>query len=387
MSGLAKLLTTIAPPPAQPLSREYDGLEFRWKMFSFRPNEFKFEAVVLGIVGFYLSIYFIGKLINNNRAKSTIKPFELILSNQFSSVRELLSSSPSFWLLYATGRRNLLSLHLTISLLPIHDLAGLLIHFIKSIIEPTYDNSENINFDFTLGRGEFGLQGEGLGVWGIVDKSALRETREKRWDLTFAKLNDSASGFPITHALFTEHVEITELLLKTPNIGISEILNNKEAVSVLKYLLISDIPQNRPSKGSLNSKSKSRHIILSFYKPNSKIQEESIKLWIQITLNIIDLIGNGNKKENLIKPEILKKLIKTRQLVDEDLNKSYKKEQEEDKEPEETPEEKRQARKKLEREKLSEKERKKLEDLEKKRELRKLQKKQALSGSGSAGGR
>ncbi|WWC60899.1 uncharacterized protein I303_103475 [Kwoniella dejecticola CBS 10117] len=383
MSGLAKLITAIAPPPAKPLSRDYDGFEFRWKMFAFRPAEFKFEASVLGIVGIYLAIYLIGKVVNSSRARSSIKPYESLLAHQFSSVRALLASSPSLWLLYATGRRNLLSLHVTVSLLPIHDLAGLVIHFVKSIIEPTYDGSENINFDFTLGRGEYGLQGEGLGVWGIVDKSALRETREKRWDLTFAKLNDSASGIPITHALFTEHVEITDLLLKTPNIGISDVLNTTEAASVLKYLLISDVPQNRPSKGPLSAQSKSRHVILSVYKPSSPAQEDAVKAWIQVTLNIVDLVN----KQGLLKPDISRKLIKTRQTVDSDLGQAYKKEQDEDKEPEETPEERRAAKKKAEREKLSDKERKKLEDLEKKREMRKMQKKQALGGAGAGGGR
>ncbi|WVW82862.1 hypothetical protein I302_104874 [Kwoniella bestiolae CBS 10118] len=379
MSGLAKLLTSIAPPPAAPLSRDYDGLEYRWKMFSFRPAAFKFEAVVLGIVGFYLAIYLVGKAINTGRAKSTIKPYESLLTNQFSQVRPLLSSSPALHLLYATGRRNLLSLHTTVSLLPIHDLAGLVIHFVKSVIEPTYNGAEQLNFDFTVGRGELGLQGEGLGVWGVVDKSALRETREKRWDLTFPKLNDSATNLPITHALFTEHVEITDLLLKTPNIGVGEVLNDKDAAAVLKYLLISDTPAIRPNRGPLSPKAKSRHVILSVYKPSTPAQVEAVKAWIQVSLNIVDLLSKS-ASGGLLKPDISRKLLKTRQTVDADLAVDYKKEQDEDKPAEETPEERRAAKKKAEREKLSEKELKKLEDLEKKREMRKMQKKQAMGG-------
>ncbi|WWD01172.1 hypothetical protein V866_008112 [Kwoniella sp. B9012] len=379
MSGLVKLLGAIAPPPAAPLSREYDGLEFRWKMFTFRPAAFKFEAAVLGIVGFYLLIYLVGKTINTGRAKSAIKPFENLLSSQFTQVRPLLSSSPALHLLYASGRRNLLSLHTTVSLLPIHDLAGLVIHFVKTIIEPTYSGAEQINFDFTLGRGELGLQGEGLGVWGLVDKSAMRETREKRWDLTFPKLNDSATNLPITHALFTEHVEITDLLLKTPNIGISEILKDNDAASVLQYLLISDVPATRPSRGPLSSKAKSRHVILSVYKPTTPAQIDAVKAWIQVALNIVDLLAKS-ASGGLLKPDISRKLIKTRQTVDADLAVDYKKEQDEDKPAEETPEERRAAKKRAEREKLSEKELKKLEDLEKKREMRKMQKKQSMGG-------
>jgi hypothetical protein len=58
-----------------------------------------------------------------------------------------------------------------------------LVDTFKSIIEPTYDVSETLLFNFTLGRGDQGKQGEGLGVWSIVDKSAMRETKANRWDL------------------------------------------------------------------------------------------------------------------------------------------------------------------------------------------------------------
>lgn len=74
-------------------------------------------------------------------------------------------------------------MHSTITLTPLHDIASLAIHYGKAIIEPAYDVSETVLFDLTLGRGADGLQGEGLGVWAIADKSAMRDIREKRWDL------------------------------------------------------------------------------------------------------------------------------------------------------------------------------------------------------------
>jgi len=80
----------------------------------------------------------------------------------------------------------MMSLHTTLSLLPYHDVAGLVVHLVKSTIEPTYDGSEGILFELTLGRGETGLQGEGVGVWAVVDKGLMRQTREKRWDLVRA---------------------------------------------------------------------------------------------------------------------------------------------------------------------------------------------------------
>jgi hypothetical protein len=105
------------------------------------------------------------------------------LKAQFASVRPPVASSPAQHLIFASGRRNVHALHTTIKLYPLHDLVGLITNTGRSIIEPTFDASEQINFDFTLGKGAEGLQGEGLGVWGVVDKGAMRETKENRWDL------------------------------------------------------------------------------------------------------------------------------------------------------------------------------------------------------------
>ena len=64
-------LNMIMPPPATALSRDYEGPEFRWKVFTFRPKEFWREGIVAGLCVLYLTLFFIGKLLNNYRAKAT----------------------------------------------------------------------------------------------------------------------------------------------------------------------------------------------------------------------------------------------------------------------------------------------------------------------------
>ncbi|GFZ45782.1 hypothetical protein JCM24511_03512 [Saitozyma sp. JCM 24511] len=376
MSGLLKVLSAITPPPAQPAAREYDGWELRWKMLVFRPAMFKFEGVVLGVLAGYLLLYFIGRFINMSRAKATIKPFEKTIDSQFKVSRPLLSSGPSLHLLYSTGRRNVLCMHSTITLTPLHDIASLAIHYGKAIIEPAYDVSETVLFDLTLGRGADGLQGEGLGVWAIADKSAMRDIREKRWDLTFPRLHDS-SIVPVTHALFAEHSDVTDVLMKTSGVGISDVLSDPKAASVLKYLLVTDQPARRPAKGPLPAKFRSREILLCLYKPKNAAQVEAAKAWLQVALNIADL----ESRPNLLKPDVARKLVKTRQQVDLDLTSAYSKEVAEDAPKEETAEERRLAKKKAERAQMSEKELKRLEELEKKREMRKMQKRGIKGGA------
>ena len=71
MSGILKVLQVLSPPPAAPMTEEYDGLEFRFKMLVFRPAMFKNEAIILGCLGLYMLWFFVGGYINNSRAKKT----------------------------------------------------------------------------------------------------------------------------------------------------------------------------------------------------------------------------------------------------------------------------------------------------------------------------
>lgn len=194
---------------------------------------------------------------------------------------------------------------------------------------------------------------------------------------SFARLQET-SAVPVTHSLFTEHSEITETLLKTPNIGISNLLGDAESVDLLKYFIIADVPDRKPFKGPLPAEKRARTIVVALHPPTNSNQEAVVAAWYQVALNVADLLG-----KNPIKPEVVRKLVRTRQDVDNALAKEYRKEQEEEGEVE-SAEDKRLAKKKAARAGLSEKELKKLEEKERKREIRKMQKR---AGPGGAGGR
>ena len=114
---------------------------------------------------------------------ASYKPYDSILKTNFASSRPLVHSGPSQHLSYSTGRRNVLALHGTLKLFPFHDVAGIVTNLVKSVIDPTADTSEGLVWGLTLGRGEFGLQGEGVGVWAVVNKSDLKAVKGGRWDL------------------------------------------------------------------------------------------------------------------------------------------------------------------------------------------------------------
>ena len=60
------------------------------------------------------------------------------------------------------------------------------------------------------------------------------------------------------------------------------------------------MPCRRPTKGPLPSKFKSREIILAVRKPFNTAQETAVKAWLQVALNIADLLS----KPNVLKPDV-----------------------------------------------------------------------------------
>jgi hypothetical protein len=97
----------------------------------------------------------------------------------------LISNGPATYLHYLTGRRNLLSLHMTLNLVPRHNFIQLVQDLVMGIVDPVSQAIEDeIVLDFTLGEGGKGQTGEGPGVWAVVDKSGvLSSIRKKRWDI------------------------------------------------------------------------------------------------------------------------------------------------------------------------------------------------------------
>jgi hypothetical protein len=97
----------------------------------------------------------------------------------------LISNGPATYLHYLTGRRNLLSLHMALNLLPRHNFIQLIQDLVFSIIDPVSQSVEDeIVLDFTLGENGKGQLGEGPGVWAVVDKSGvLTSIRKQRWDV------------------------------------------------------------------------------------------------------------------------------------------------------------------------------------------------------------
>ncbi|KAJ9112587.1 hypothetical protein QFC19_000606 [Naganishia cerealis] len=373
MSGLQGIMSLLAPPPVV-FEENYAGLEFRWKNLAFRPAMFIKEALVLGIVALLLMAYYLGKSMNQRRAKSWWKAFHDQYSPQFKAMsplpsQPLISNGPSIYLHYLTGRRNLLSLHMVLNLLPRHNFIQLIQDLVFSVIDPVSQTADDeIVLDFTLGESGKGQLGEGPGVWGVVDKSGvLTSIRKQRWDVTFTKAAENPL-VPQTHMVLTETADSSDYILKANNIGLIEALKDQRTAKWFKSLVITDQPSKRPSKGPVPEGAKSRHLILTLRLPSESQMQEATP-WIQIALNLIDMMAKTS-----VKPETTRKLKKVRADVDQELAKEYQREVQE--ETGETEDEKRAAKRRAEEKRralLSPEEQRRLEEKEKKKAMRKAQ--------------
>ncbi|KAG6821261.1 hypothetical protein H0H93_002371 [Arthromyces matolae] len=99
---LQNLLKGLSPPPVI-VPPEYDGLQYKWKMFVFRPAMFKLELVLLIGIAVYLAAVYLG--IQRNKSKDDVTlDFKLApgaLANDFVwavvAKDELLSIKQNRW--------------------------------------------------------------------------------------------------------------------------------------------------------------------------------------------------------------------------------------------------------------------------------------------------
>ncbi|KAI0796653.1 DUF1682-domain-containing protein [Abortiporus biennis] len=379
---LTQLLASLSPQTPV-LSDDYDGLEYRWKMFAFRPALFKNEIFFLGAVLTYVLFHFIGKRVNAERAHKWYKAHEKLYVSQFSKPVQphgLTKDGNSDSFVFSTGRRAVNYLHTTFSLRPRHDPFQYIFQFLYGLIELDFKVVDQVELDFVL-KDTANIPDC---VWAVVAKDELKKIKDKRWDLTFTRTADK-SGLPASLTVMSEFADITDNLLKPHgSLSLSTVLSDPAVLPYFRSLSLTDQPRTRPLV-PVPASQRSKHLILSLALPPSSATTATIPL-IQTVFNLVDVIsaeggwgigkgpstGKGGVGLNpSLRPETRTKLKKVREELDKELKEEAVKEKKE-----EQAEEKAAAKKKAEEERLSRlsaADQKKELEREKKRAMRKTQ--------------
>ncbi|KAG6919419.1 hypothetical protein DXG01_006302 [Tephrocybe rancida] len=384
-SFLQQLLKGLTPPPHINLA-DYDGLQYKWSIFVFRPALFQLELYLLGGLVAFLAVVLTG--IHRNKAKATKwhNAYLPVLEKQFSKPlgqHGLAKDGNSDFYTFSTGRRNIASLHTVFTLRPRHDPFQYLFQFGRTLIDLHYRPKDDVTLDFKLAPGALAADF----VWAVVAKEELLSIKNDRWDLRFMpstdlhqdeRVNLSAS-FALGHvwcvtlpafvsdtssdAQLVEFADVTDNLLKPALVAA---LRDPKVLPYFRSLSVTDQPRDRP-EAPLPVNKRQKHVILSL-SLSSGCVEDAADL-VSALFPFIDTLNAIN-----LRPETRSKLKRTR----EELDKSLKADSEREKKEEETQaaEDKKAAKRQVEQEriaKLPAAEQQKILEKERKRNLRKSQ--------------
>ncbi|GLB33827.1 putative protein of unknown function (DUF1682) [Lyophyllum shimeji] len=361
---MGSLLTTalagLTPPPhINPV--EYDGLEYKWSIFVFRPALFQTEVYLLAGLLAYILLITVGISRNSAKVNKWFNAYRPILEQQFSKPlgkTGLTKDGYSDFYNFSTGRRNVMTLHTVFTLKPRHDFLQRFYQLARTFIDLQYRPKDDVTLDFRLSPGALTQDF----VWAVVAKDELLSIKDDRWDLTFTKTSENPA-LPPSLSVMTEFADVTDNLLKPQLIAA---LNNPKMLPYFRSLSVTDQPRIRPD-APLPASSRQKHVILSLSLPSGNV-EDTFDL-INAVFSLIDSLSTVN-----LRPETKTKLKKTRDELDKTLKADAEKEKKE--ELEQAAEDRKAAKRRAEEEriaKLPAAEQQKVLEKERKRALRKTQ--------------
>ncbi|KAJ3566315.1 hypothetical protein NP233_g7087 [Leucocoprinus birnbaumii] len=361
MSIIPKILAGLTPPPVN-VPEEYDGLEWRWKMFVFRPAYFANEVFLVGAVLFYVAFWWFGSSKNKRSANKWIDAHLPIYEQQFSKTEskfgKLTADGYSDFFSFCTGRRNIASLHTVFTFRPRHDLVQYVFQLGRQIMDLQYRPSDILELDFTLAPGVLSSDF----VFAVVSKDELVTIKDSRWDLTLTKTTDNPN-IPANFSIMSEFADITDNVLKV----LGPLINDEKIRPYFRSLSITDQPRDRPS-GPVPADEREKHVILSLTVPPSSRPDDTIAF----VTGLFPFIDSLSKVH--LRPETKAKLRKVREELDKELKADSEKNKKE--EMEQAVQDRKAAKKRAEEErisKLSAAEQRKYLEKEKKKSMRKAQ--------------
>jgi hypothetical protein len=360
-------------------------------------DEFKAEGAVLAVAAVIFLLHIIGARLNRNKAKKWARAHASAMHKEYALVGfdgvptinteinpdKIIKENSLFeYTTYGTGRQNVaftdVKLTLTKRFNPFLYLVETAMGFFMESYPSAVDTMEACTYPFdgresmlvpsTPGSAETRAKDRSTYdnfVWALVNKDRMQKLRDERYDVSITATKDH-SKLPNWLTIMGENAEITDLLL-TP-----ELINAVTAAGDgFDYLVISDQPVDKPR--TIEETAPRKRLFLKYQLPSDN-NYDALAPVFSYFLALPDKLAQAAH----FRPEVTKKLQKTRDALSSQLRKAAEDEKAEERAAER--EKARKAKRDAELKGLDAKAQKKYLEKEKEKEMRKSQKKMTSRG-------
>lgn len=256
-------------------------------------------------------LYFRGVKANEDFAKRKFQALYRQLHDNFAQVgltadsTPLAKDGPDLFLSYATGRKNVQYLHLTMTTFPRHDmLLGLPLRTLYGLYFDQESIVDRLTVELRLPAAAFDAF-----VFGIVNKNVMRVQRQAKWDLTFTKTSDAA--FSNHFVIMSEVAEVTDRILGGGECAALV----TQLGDALEYFVVSDQPTTQPKTGVPDKELRTIRFSVLLAQPGAT--DENLNALLAFALDLADnlprqvkVTANGQRRLALAREETYKAIAK-----------------------------------------------------------------------------
>lgn len=263
-------------------------------------NDWRIEMFSLGFTLVFVLLYKWGDLYNTKLASSFLNGLSPVMQKNFFqygvSPTELYKKdlSESF-ASYLSGRQNIERVNIRVLLKPRHNLfmwiLETLLSFFSKMVEKPCDRAEIFIYPSVV-YDNF--------IAAIVNKEGMNDARQDNYYLSLTKTSDSAN-LPNAFVYMSEASEFYEKVFD------GDLLLKLDA-SVLKYVAITDQPIERAEE--ISQLEPRRRIIVLLNITNDKQKLSQLGEFMDSLFDVIDALA---AKKIAFRPELLRKVLKTRE--------------------------------------------------------------------------
>ncbi|KAK9720793.1 hypothetical protein K7432_003896 [Basidiobolus ranarum] len=238
-------------------------------------SDFYVEFVLIAVIGAYLTQYFRGKGVNEKLAKQWLSTYLPLFRENFAHIGNdkghfLMKDGHADYMFYATGRAHCRYLMGNIKFISRHDASGLMVNLY-------FQSVDLITMVVHMNEGEYDDF-----FFSIVPKKKAHIIRKDRYDINTFGRQINQTKLPNSFCIFTEHSEVTDLILCEELIKALE-----ECEEYVEEICFSDQPSAQPT--SLEDKPV-KTISVSFRLPSANDMHKVAQLH-ELTMYLIDYVA------------------------------------------------------------------------------------------------